>query len=608
MARQNAIQRTLSGVDKPVPGVRIEGRWVFYCPTMPSPEKVFDVQEWGGRWDKSKLAWRLPLLSRMFSKIEELDPKVKFEHDAKLYKDREWAVRDHEAFKALNHLMPAGFLKTATKKAKRLRQYQREAVAALVTRPFHGTELVLTPGLGKTPTSIIAGDYYTEGMGNSKRILVVSPLSLCHQWAREIQTWSVDPRVEVVHPYIGDVDEPTPDRSVKWTVTNYDSTLERLRNTNNQLVVTGNLDESFDLDWDVVIFDESVLLKNRKTKRVSAARTLARVSEKVWLLSGAPTTKDNSDIWSQFNLLEPDYFTSFWRFAEEVCIVVKTQWSQGEILGSRRDFDMRAEYPDIMFVRNQEEVFEDLPEYIYKDVEIILHKKQAKAHQDILDTWLHELEENRDKRVEVTAVIAMLVRLQQVTSNLYNLETTGTEWPDYSAKADFVEEFLADGDLEWPVLIWCHHRPGARALLDRLRKQIKKKDSALYRKRAELVVGGTKNADKIIEEFKAGKVDVLILGITVGKYGHTLANAKTIITYDKTWDSDAWFQMLHRAAGARAKLAGFHHRPLLINPRCRGTVDDYVELNLAGKLPTMSEMTGADLAKVLRSLGEEHVA
>jgi hypothetical protein len=122
-----------------------------------------------------------------------------------------------------------------------------------------------------------------------------------------------------------------------------------------------------------------------------------------------------------------------------------------------------------------------------------------------------------------------------------------------------------------------------------------------------MVLGGTKGADDIIERFKSGDLDVLILGITVGKYGHTLANAHTIVTYDKTWDSDAWFQMLHRAAGARAKLVGLHHRPLLINPRCRGTVDDYVELNLAGKLPAMARMTGADLSKILRSLGEEHV-
>lgn len=159
------------------------------------------------------------------------------------------------------------------------------------------------------------------------------------------------------------------------------------------------------------------------------------------------------------------------------------------------------------------------------------------------------------------------------------------------------------GDVEWPVLIWTHHRPGARALYDRLVKLAKQKKvepHALQGKRIELVYGGVKNADAIIEDYKAGKVDVLILGIQVGKYGHTLTNTRTVVAYDKTWDSDAWFQMLHRV-----RRHGLRHRPLFITLRCRGTVDDYVELNLAGKLPPMADMTGAQLARILRSLGED---
>jgi hypothetical protein len=192
-----------------------------------------------------------------------------------------------------------------------------------------------------------------------------------------------------------------------------------------------------------------------------------------------------------------------------------------------------------------------------------------------------------------------------VTSNLHNLRTIeGTEWPDESAKGDFIEELLErGGGADYPVLIWTHHRAGAECLRDRLLRSSKKKDSALYKRKIELVYGGVKGSDDIIEKYKAGGIDVLILGIQVGKYGHTLVNTRTVITYDKTWDSDAWFQMLHRV-----RRNGLTHRPLVINPRCRGTVDDFVELNLAGKLPAMAKLTGADLAKVLRSLGEEYIA
>ncbi len=588
MARSNAVTRAISStpVKKKDVDVWIEGRWVMYCPTFaPAPE----VAEWGGRYEKRRQVYRLPKLTRILQKILQYDSDARFSGDASRLRDQNWEERDDEVAQALNW---------SHENYQHLYPYQMIACKSLVTRPYHGEMLALSPGLGKTPTSIVAADRWMEEYGDSMRVCVVAPLSLLRNWEREILKWSNDPRVEVCHQ-----EAPSADHSVRWTVTNYDSIMERVKDPNtNRWSASGNLKDEFDFDWDVVIFDESVLLKNRKSKRTSSARTLARNAKRVWLLSGAPITRDNSDIWSQFNIIEPDYFSSFWRLANEFCVVVRTPWSQGTIMGSRKNIHLREEFPEIMFVRNQEQVLPDLPEYIYQDVELKLHPKQQKAHDDVITDWIHELEENRDKRVEVTAVIAMLIRLQQITSNLYNLETTGTPWPDYSSKADYVEEVLDDGEVEWPVLIWTHHRPGAKALEDRLTKRTRKKDSALFGRRVALVYGGSRNADQTIEDYKAGKVDVLILGIQVGKYGHTLVNTRTVIPYDKTWDSDAWFQMLHRV-----RRNGLTHRPLVINPRCRGTVDDFVELNLAGKLPAMANLTGADLATILRSLGEDMV-
>lgn len=570
----------------------------MYSPSHGIGSVAREMREIGGRWEKKTQAFRLPRLTRMVRFLSEFDPDASMVPDLKRHLKGTWEETDSEVWRAIWHdSWHQGYDK--------LYPYQKEAVHALATRPYHGELLTLSPGLGKTPTSIVAAEHYMAEFGNSQRILVVAPLSLLHNWEREIERWASDTRVEVCHQ-----ESPTEDRSVRWTVTNYDSIMERIKDpTSNRTVVTGNLKEEWDLDWDVVIFDESVLLKNRKAKRTQAARTLARAAKRVWLLSGAPITRDNSDIWAQFNIMEPDYFTSFWRYAEEACVVVKTQWSMGEILGSRKDFDTRHEYPEIMFVRNQEEVFEDLPEYLYQEVEITLDPRQAKAHEDVLQTWIHELEENRDKRVEVTAVIAMLTRLMQITSSLYNLETTGKEWPDVSAKADYICEELNNGEFELPALVWVHHRPGAHALRDRLVKLTKKKESAMYGKRIELVLGGMKKgvADTLIEEYKAGKIDVLLMGLTVGKFGHSLAVTRTAVYFDKVWDVDALVQSFHRVAGARAKITGYTHKPRLITLRCRGTVDDFVELNLAGKLPSIARITGADLSKMLRALGEDLV-
>ena len=614
-APQNVLTRTLAAQKtpkkKPQHTVWIEKRWLWFKPSFsPSPE----IREWGGRYEKNKDAWRLPRLVRFAKKIVAYDPEASFTTDAQRLLKGEIEKTDAEVFWA--NLKDEAESHPAWDE---LKDFQKVAVMAMVTRALHGEMLLLSPGLGKTPVAIVAGDLFLAFKGKSHRICVVAPLSLVQNWVREITgtqivnplmdqkqiQWSEDPRYEICHGTF-----PTEDRTVKWTVTNYETPMERIEDLNvpGRIIASGNLKEEWDLDWDLTIYDESVMLKNRKSMRTTSHRTLARASQKVMELSGSCITHDNSDAWAQFNICEPDFFSSFWTFAKEVCVVVESDWSKYNIEGSRHGFELKTEYPDMIFARAQEDVYDELPECIFKDIELPLTRRQQKAHDDIMTAWLHELEENRDKRVEVTAVIAMLTRLQQVTSNLYNLETTGTSWPDDSSKADFVVEDLTRGDIEWPSLVWIWHRPGGTALLNRLLKlsKSKKNGGALYGKRIELVIGGMKKkADEYISAYKAGEVDVLILGIGVGKYGHTLANSKTIYAYDKTWDSDAWFQMLHRYAGARALLQGFHHRPLVKTLRCRGTVDDFVELNLAGKLPGMASMTGTDLIKILRSLGEE---
>jgi SNF2-related domain len=620
MAKDNVVTRTLNHVPQHKgPNVWVEKRWLYYVPTFfPSHE----VKEWGARWEKGSESWRMPRLVRYARRIKEYDPDATFTKDALRLAKGEIEKQDAEVFWA--NLKDEAEAHPAWEE---LKDFQKLGVMAMVVRAFHGQFLLLSPGLGKTPVSIVAADLYLKFKGNSQRVCIVAPLSLLENWEREINgtqivnpllgqkqiQWSDDPRIEICHGI-----PPTGDRTVKWTITNYETPMERVLQSTNpkdpdadwRTLATGNLDEDWDLDWDLVIYDESVMLKNRKSLRTTSHRTLARAADRVIKNSASPVTHDNSDAWAQLNMIEPDYFSAFWRFAAESCVITESDWSKYNIEGSRHDFILREEYPELIFARAQEDVFDELPEILYEDIPLPLTKKQQKAHDDILTDWIHMLEKEPDKRVEVTAVIAMLTRLQQVTSNLYNLETTGQKWPDESTKADFVVEDLTRGDIEWPSLIWVWHRPGAQALLKRLQKLAKspKNGDALYGKRVELVVGGMrKKADEYISAYKAGDVDVLILSIGVGKYGHTLANSKTIYAYDKTWDSDAWFQMLHRYGGARALMTGQLHSPLVKTLRCRGTVDDFVELNLAGKLPAMASMTGADLSKILRSLGEEHV-
>ncbi len=564
-------------------------RWLYYRP--PRHLSAFAREELGGRRrfkGSAKMppqTLRLPLLWNIVEKVRKAHPHIRIDP----------AVGGILAWYSTHWELPWNF--------DRLYPFQQEAVQHAALTPYRGVMLYLTPGLGKTPTSIVAAKARSP-----RRVLVLAPLSLLRNWGAEIQRWN--PQAEVVTIHGGTPKglplEEDADAGELWVVTNYDtvrtrSDVERSQ-TGDIVNVTGPW---HDVRWDVLILDESVLLKNRRTIRSQVCKYLAKQAGFTLALTGSPITRNTADAWMQLHIIEPEYLPSFWRFAKETCYVEESEWST-EIVGSRPNKSLRELYPELAFVRYEEEVLTDLPQKVYQDMPVQLTERQRKAHDDIALKWLHQLEDNSDEKVRVTAIVAELTRLQQVTSNLRNL---GEDWPDESAKSTLIRDLLEAGAVELPLLIWTHWKPGANALFNRLHALTTNSDSALYDRSVRLVHGDVprKVADDTIEDFKAGQVDVLILGLGVGKYGHTLANVRTVIYHDKSNDSDAYYQSLHRFGGARGKLAGYNHSVRVISLRAPNSGDDIVEASLAGKLPAMANASGADVAQLLRSLGDDYV-
>jgi hypothetical protein len=192
--------------------------------------------------------------------------------------------------------------------------------------------------------------------------------------------------------------------------------------------------------------------------------------------------------------------------------------------------------------------------------------------------------------VKSAIVLSKLMRLQQITSNLINI---GGQ--DISAKADALVDMVEARAFEFPALVWVNWVPGARALALRL--------SAAA---PDLVVGYVKGAEsdadheenaKTLDLYKAGKIDILVLSIPVGKFGQNLQITKTVVWYDKTWMADDFVQGMRRV-----KRIGLDHRPLVITLKAQNTVDEMVEQNLVGKLPSIAQISQSDLAEMLRNL------
>ena len=533
--------------------------FIRYKPRLLPAVEVKDI---GGRWEGAFGTWRLPPICLSIEDLYELYPADELELDATC--TRMWMSElgfiprpEEEVFRG----MPTPIVRAMFRDDPEEYAYQRLAVRYLVSSPHPGSLLALSPGLGKTVTTIAAALAL-----KAKNVLVISPLTLMMNWQQEADKWAGD-----AFKWAGIVVNQTygvGPSSVGWSITNYDT-------------VVRQIDKYQKVMWDIVILDESILVKNKDTKRSKAMRSLQKYSKRRWLVSGSPTSRYADDLFSQLQIIDPISFSSYWRFAHRFCYVENGTWGT-QITGTNRRHDAKFDLRDFMFVRNQKDVLK-LPPLLYETVNVEMTKRQQQIYDGILKEFLFMLDE--DTEVSVSTRIAQLTRLQQCVSTPRNF---GDQWPDESGKLLALEELLEVEEIPTPAIIWYHWHSSGDLVANALRKRGKK---------FERVEGDIDDRNTQIQAFKEGLVDFLVMSLGVGKYGHTLTNAQAMVYFDRSWDADAYIQ-----SRARVHRIGLTHSPVIITLRCPKTVEEMVEASLESKSVSISQISNNDLASLLRGL------
>lgn len=436
----------------------------------------------------------------------------------------------------------------------RLYPYQRDTAGRIATAP-HGQMVVLSPGLGKTVVAIAAADLAVP----DDQVVVVAPSSLLRTWEREIRKWATVPGDIYIMEGKVDMDAAA---NARWIIASWDKAAREK--------------DVWGKGWKLFILDESVLAKSRGSKRYKAIAQIRKGIERVWLLSGSPTTRYNDDLWAQLNLIWPKAFPSYWRFAERYCIVEETPWAR-VVAGNRSRLNPMEENSDLVIVVNQEDVL-DLPEYLFEPPLMAhLTGQQALQYRRMRDQFVADLADGTE--LVADHEITRLMHLQQMAST----------FDGQSAKRDALIDAIPA--YQPPFLVWTHWRDTATDIGVAL--------SGLMDTR--VVTGETpaKARDAIIEGYKAGDFPALVLSLGVGKFGHTLTNTKTIVSFDRNFNADDAFQSMHRV-----RRIGLTHSPVVLPVVAAGTVDELtVGDNLEAKLAGIAKLTRADLASLLKSIG-----
>ncbi len=245
----------------------------------------------------------------------------------------------------------------------RLFPYQTEGVAFLAS---HGRALLADDmGLGKTLQAITAASWLADQAG-VKKVLVVCPASLKHQWAREITKFT-SKSVQIIQ---GAVEN----RQVQYRA----DTLFYI--VNYELVLRDLSVISVILKPDLLILDEAQRIKNWRTKIASTIKLIP--SRYVFVLTGTPLENRIEDLYSLLQVVDPRVLGPLWRCLLDFHVTDEN----GKVIGYRNLSELRRRISSVMLRRNRSLVSDQLPDRTEVRLDIPLTEVQQELHDSAMSS------------------------------------------------------------------------------------------------------------------------------------------------------------------------------------------------------------------------------
>lgn len=285
-----------------------------------------------------------------------------------------------------------------------IRPYQAEGLEFLVS---HRRALLADrPGLGKSMQALLAmRDLVPEG-----RILIVATGDAIGVWQDEVMTW-LD---ETVSIYAGPGAKLEALSAPGVTLTNYH-----------------RLSHALSYQWDGVIFDESQMLRNRKTKTLFATvrrafddRRTGLGAVPTFFLSGTPIVKAAGDLWPTLYLLDKRRWSSYWRFVQKYAITWEDQYGW-HVEGVTNAKALWEELLTVCLRRTEGEV--PLPPKVRQRVPLVMTPRQAKAYRQLERDMIAEVDSGPSDLLLTPSILARETRLRQLLAcpRILNVDDDG---------------------------------------------------------------------------------------------------------------------------------------------------------------------------------------
>lgn len=335
--------------------------------------------------------------------------------------------------------------------------------------------------------------------------------------------------------------------------------------------------------WSMIIYDESQRLKARNTKASRYAKKLSKCKGRRVILSGTPVEKQPQDLWAQFRFVAPEVFGS-WRRNKKGKLKFDVRWAEFDeeylqpygYMGYKRRFIrekmgrfLRKIDPYILRMKRSDlgivdPVIEEVPVYMLGD--------QRELYDTLESDFIASM---GPVIVSADLEVTKLVKLQQITGGF--VRDSDEQWHKVGeAKLRKFRWLLRR--VKPPILVGCQFIEELRMIKDELIRR-GFKTQPFYGKVKK------PQRDKILRDFKARKLDAVVVQARTGGSMVDFSAATCGIIYSTTHSSIDYDQLVSRLSHIERK-----DRPTIFHLYIPDTVDEDKLTAINSKISLISAM------------------
>jgi SNF2 family DNA or RNA helicase len=243
----------------------------------------------------------------------------------------------------------------------------------------------------------------------------------------------------------------------------------------------------------------------------------------------------------QFRILQPDVFTSYWRFVNTFCIT-ESNYFGVQILGAKKS--MLKELQSIMEImtigRDYKTAGRSLPPVIEKYIPIKLNPQIRKLYDQAIEYW--RIQDEAGDLTFTNYMQAMHTIRQHLTGYL---------------KAEVVKDLLEDEPNQSVMFSW--YKNTAQSIAELVEN-------------CELVTGDIDVAERRIRALKGNHVSATIASLSEGI---DLSTARNVVFVEEDWTPGSNYQALSRVV--RERLNESNEEPVIVYYiHCERTIDEVI--------------------------------